>query len=111
MTINELMRLRKLKDCDLDQTIQEEDITELAAYFDNVDNYIGGLGLKPGQQTDVRNEADKRDTKTAVIKALKLWREPNPFKATYRALIEIVLEQKNGVLADNIACYLLKLKK
>jgi len=42
-------------------------------------------------------------------KALKKWRSPNPFKASFRALLEIILIKGNGDVAIKVADYLASL--
>ena len=110
MTIEELKTRTKVTDCQLNQTIQEEDMFELAAYFDNVENYLVHLGLNRSQQTDIKDLAIRQGTQIAMSQALRLWWQPNPFIATYRTLVEILLQLNKELVAFEIVCdFLVKL--
>ena len=111
LTIPELKNRRKLNDSDFNRQIEEKDIFEIAGYFDNVDDCLDSLGLKPGQKTDVQDIAHHKGTQTAMDKALKLWMQPNPYNATFGALVEILLKREKGVCADKVACFLCRIKK
>ena len=107
MTIEELKACTKVTDSQLNFQIQEEDIFKLSAYFDNVESYLVHLGLSPSQQTDIKDLAFRtKDTQIAMSEALKLWREPNPYAATYRALVEVLLDLGKGTVAVNVCTYL-----
>ncbi len=80
----------------------------LASCFDNVENYLDQLGLTPSQQTDIHDLAVRQDIQTAMAKALKLWRAPNPFVATFRALLIILLDLKKGDVAVRVCQHIVK---
>ena len=86
----------------LDSQIIEKDLPDLAGFFDVVDTYLYKLNLTPGQQTDVKDLAYRQSTTVAMAEALKLWRQPNPFVATFRALLEIVLDLRRGDVAVSV---------
>ena len=90
----------------LNTEIIEHDLHSLAEYFDNVETCLYSLGLKPGQQTDIKDLAHRSNTKTAMVEALKLWRQPNPFAATFRALLEILLDLERGDVAVKVCQYI-----
>ncbi len=54
LTIDDLKTEMKLTDEQLNTAIKEPDLPELAACFDNTDDYLEKLELSPGQKTDVR---------------------------------------------------------
>ena len=54
--------------------MEEGDLSELAACFDNTDLYVGTLQLTSGEQTHVRNQAFVNGTQTGMILALRYWR-------------------------------------
>ena len=84
----------------------EHDLQNLATCFDNVETYLDKLRLTPGQQTDVKDIAYRRNTNIAMTEALKLWRQPNPFTATFRALLEILLDLNRGDIAVKVCQYI-----
>ena len=86
--------------------IREEDIYDLGGCFDCVETYIDKLGLTAGQQTQIEDLAERRDVQTAMTKALKFWRQPKPWLATYRTLLQILLDLKRGDVAVRVCQYI-----
>ncbi len=110
LTVEELKERTKVTDSQLDGQIDEKDMLGLSDHFGNVEDYMIPLGLTQSQQRDVTNLLSvKRSTQSAVAEALRLWRKRNPFAATYRALIEIVLNANEGQLAIDICQHLCSL--
>ncbi len=92
-----------MTDLQLGTKIEDKCIYSISEYFENVEDYVVLLELKPSQETDVKDLAYRsKSTKTAMIRALKFWKEPNPYAATYRALVEILLDANKGDIADKI---------
>ncbi len=110
MTIEELKKHTKVTDSQLDTEIEDSHIRSISEYFENVDDYVMLLGLKPSQQTDVKDLAIRKSTQTAVCEMLKLWRRPNPLTATYRALIETLLRANKGDIAVKL-CQICQLRE
>ena len=106
MTIEELKACTKVTDSQLDSQIQERDLYKLSALFDNVESYLVHLGLTPSQRTDIKDLAYRRGTQIAMSEALRLWREPNPYTATYRALVEVLVDLGKGGVAVEVCNYL-----
>ena len=99
LTINKLKRETGIDDSQLATMIREEDINRIACLFDEVETFLDMLGLGPAQQTDVKDIAHRQSTTQAMTKALKLWRQPNPFTATFQTLLEILLVLNRGDMA------------
>ncbi len=91
-----------MTDSQLDTEIKETDMIVLAAYFDNVETYPVQLELDPSERRYVKITASNYDTRTAMDKVLRLWRQHNPGAATYRALVEILLRMGMEELAFKI---------
>ena len=69
---------------ELNVQIQESDLFEIAAYFDNTDDYLEKLGLSPSQQRDVQQEKFvAKSTQSGMKMALKIWLNRNPFGETF----------------------------
>ena len=100
------MRRYRIDDAQLNTEIREEEFHDLAGCFDCVETYLYRLGLDAGQQTDIKDLAFRCNTKTAMAEALKLWRQPNPLSATYKSLIEILLDLKRGDVAVRVCRYI-----
>ena len=102
MTIEELKERTKVTDSQLDSEIEETNMIDLAAHFDNVDTYAVQLGLSPAEQSDVRIAQLANGTQVAMDKALRLWRQHNPGAATYRALVVMLLRMGKEALAVDV---------
>ena len=105
LTIEDLKRRTGVSDGQLDTEIIEHDLPDLAGCFDEVETYLYRLNLTPGQQTDVKDLAYRKSTMVAMTEALKLWRQPNPFAATFRTLLKITLSLGRGDVAVRICKY------
>ncbi len=106
LTIEELKRRMNLADQQLDNEVQECDLPEVSACFDNTDNYLEKLELSPGQQTDVKIKAYVEGTQTGMKLALKYWLIKHPLQATFRALLLIILSLCKGDIAIAVCKYL-----
>ena len=104
--MEELQKETHISDCQLDTKIREVDLYDIAGCFDCVEKYLDKLGLTVGQQTQVEELAERRDIQTAMTKALKFWYQPNPLSATYRALLQILLDLKRGDVAVRVCQYI-----
>ena len=106
VTIEDLKARTKVTDFQLNTQIEEEDILNFSAHFDNLESYLGYLRLTPSERTDIKDLAQRRSIQVAMSEALRLWRERNPFTATYRALVEMLLNQGKGMVAADVCNYL-----
>ena len=106
LSLDHLKRETKVTDNQLSTTIEEGDLPDLAACFDNTEDYVEKLQLTPGQQTDVRAQAFVNGTQTGMKVALKYWRDRNPLEATFRALLFILLSLLKGDVAVRVSMYL-----
>ena len=106
LSIEDLMRKTGISTSQVNTEITEHDLHGLAECFDNVETYLDKLELNEGQQTDIKDLAYRRNTKTAMVEALKVWRQPNPFAATFQALLQILLDLKRGDVAVKVCQYI-----
>ncbi len=102
VTLEELKECTKVTDSQLDTEIEETDMFDLADHFDNVETYPVMLGLSPAEQKDVKYALFLNDMQTAMFHTLKVWRQHNPGAATYRALVDVVLDMRMEELATYI---------
>ena len=108
LSIEELKVNTQVTDEQLDTTVEEADLPELAACFDNTEDYVEKLQLSPGQQTDVlRTQTSLNSTQAGMKVALKYWRNRNPVEATFRALLLILLSLLKGDVAVRVCKYLI----
>ena len=84
LTVSDLVRRTGVSETKLDTEIIENDLYNLAGCFDNVDTYLDKLGLIPPQHSDIKDLAVRRGTQVGMCEALRLWRQPNPYQATFR---------------------------
>ena len=87
--------------------MEEDDLPELAACFDNTEDYVERLQLTPGQQTDVRTQAFVNGTQAGMKVALKYWRNSSPIESTFRALVLILLTLLKGDIALRVCSFLM----
>ena len=106
LSVDLLKRETQITDEWLDQRLEEADLPEVAACFDNTEDYVEKLGLTPGQQTDVRAKAFVNGNQAGMKVALKHWRNRNPVEATFRALLLILLSLLKGDVAVRVCKYL-----
>ncbi len=106
LRINTLMINTGLTDEDLDQAIVEKDLSKIADLFDSVDDLCEQFGLSKADMADVETQRILKGIKEAVKKALKSWRKQDPYKATFKNLLIILLDIKEGVVAKDVADYI-----
>ena len=106
-----LLNETKLTDNQLQARVEEADLSELAACFDNTEDYVEKLGLSSGEQTDVRTQTFVNGTQTGVKVALKYWRNRTSIEATFRTLLLILLSLLKGDIAIRVCKYLSNRRK
>ena len=106
LSIEMLKNETRVTDEQIDAQVEEADLPELSRYFDNTEDYVERLELSPGEQTDVRTKAFVNGTHTGIKLALRLWKNKNPLKATFRALLLILLSLLKGDVAVQVCKYL-----
>ena len=106
LTIEDLQANTGVSDLQLDRQIDEEDFSDIADFFEDVETYLDNLGLDPGQKTDIKDLSMDKGTKAAVVEALKRWHQPNPIVATFRALLWILIRLKKGDIAIKVCRYI-----
>ncbi len=109
LTIDDLKTEMKLTDEQLNTAIKEPDLPELAACFDNTDDYLEKLELSPGQKTDVSEVKAKtrlNRTQAGIKLALEYWQNKNQLQATFQALLLIILSLLKGDVAVQVCKYL-----
>ena len=82
------------------------EITFLAEYFYGVKIYSNAMGLTRAEQADVNELFHKRGTQVAMTECLTVWKQHNPYAATYRALLELLLRLRKEKIADEICQHL-----
>ena len=78
-----------VNDEQLDTTIRMRDTDALGQCFDSMSALLTKLSLSPAEATIVNRTAGKQGNQAGIAHALRLWRNANPSKATYRTLLEI----------------------
>ena len=102
VTLQELIQQYNLTDQQLNSEIEVTDTPTMALCFDDVSIYSTAMGLAPAEQADVKESRRLYDTQTAMMNCLQIWKRHNPSRATYKALLDIVLRLKKGDTADQI---------
>ncbi len=102
VTLQELIKRYSLTDEQLNSKIEDSDTPKLALCFDDVELYSSSMGLPPAEQADVKESRRIYDTQAAMMKCLQIWKQHNSSRATYRALLDIVLGLEKGDTAHQI---------
>ena len=102
VTLQELVEQYNLTDEQLNSEIDDPDTPKLASYFDDVELYSSAMGLGIAEQADVKRLYHSEGTEVAMMKCLKIWKKHNSSRATYRALLDIVLSLGKGDTADQV---------
>ena len=90
----------EVSDEQLDTIIRTKDTDALGRVFHSVSALLTKLSLKPAEVTIVNKTADKKGTQAGIAHALRLWRNANPSKATYRTLLEIAESLKRDTISQ-----------
>ncbi len=104
VTLQDLIKQYSLTDEQLNSEIEE--ITFLAEYFDGVKIYSNAMGLTRAEHADVNELFHKRGTQVAMTECLTLWKQHNPYAATFKALLELLLRLRKEKIADEICQHL-----
>ncbi len=102
VSLQELTRRYNLTDEELNREIEHSDTPNVAIYFDDVSIYSSAMRLAPAEQADVIRLYHSEGTQSAMMKCLKVWKQHNSSRATYRALLDIVLILGKRDTADKI---------
>ncbi|XP_064389835.1 uncharacterized protein LOC135337779 isoform X2 [Halichondria panicea] len=102
----DLMKQYCLTDEQLNSKIKHSNFPFLAKYFDGVTIYSNALGLTTAEQTDVNVLYQREGTQVAMIKCLSCWNQNNPYAATYKALLNLLLKLRKERIADEICQHL-----
>ena len=86
----------------LDSEIEEDEVTYLAAHFDDVMLYLKVLKLSSSEQADVKKIAHLHGNQVAMAECLSLWRKHNPSIATLGKLLNILLTLRKEEVAMKI---------
>ncbi len=100
------MSTYSLTDQQLDSEIGDSDNSYLAEYFDGVNIYSNAMRLTPAEQADVNELYHKNGTQVAMTECLILWKRHDPYAATYKALLELLLRLRKDKIADDICQHL-----
>ncbi len=98
-----LQRLMVKYQIQVDREIQQIDVPYLAASFDSVEVYVDAMELSSGEQSDVRKMESNH---IAMIRCLNIWKSKKLSQATFRALLEMLVQLKKEAIADHVCQYL-----
>ena len=90
----------------LDKEIKEEEFHIIGRYFDTLSGLPERLHLTRAECADVKDTAHREGTQSGVAHALSLWRRVDPSRATFRALLDIVVSLRRGDISTDIHKYI-----
>ena len=105
LTLESLLKENKLSEAQVNQQIGDQDLIELADQFDgHIEDYIEHeqFGLEPHEQAHVKNQ--KKVSEAARI-FLSYWKQKRAQKATFIALLEILIEINKETVAQCVCKY------
>ena len=89
--------------------IEWHEMAFVASIFDDVYPYIEAMtGVTTVNQAEIKRSARITSIHVAVIKCLSIWKESDPTRATFCALLDILLSFEKGMIANNLCQYLAK---
>ena len=91
----------------LDREIKDEEFHIIGRYFDMLSGLPERLHLTRAEYADVKDTVHREGTQSGVAHALKLWRRVDPSKATFRALLDIVISLRRGDISADIHKYII----
>ena len=103
-----MKRKAGISDVQLDAEVIKCDLPILADCFDNYNDYVDVLGLKPHEHSDARRtEFLENSHRAAMREVLKHWRTSDPSAATYRALLNAIVSMPGKErIAKNICKFI-----
>ena len=105
ITLEELLKKVGVHSEELDESISDDHLREIALFLTSWRTVATYLGLSDIDVNDVEREgANEREKR---LKALQKWKGKFVFKATYRKLVEVLLSLTMADVAENV-CRLLK---
>ena len=109
-SVEELKRATGVSDQQLDIEINERDFHIVGGSFDAsvFNGLLGRLNLNTAEHSDVSRTADREGIEAGVAHALRLWRRLNPSRATFRALLVILLSLRRGDTSTQICKYIVE---
>ena len=98
----------------LERKLEEIDIMEISQLLMNklnTDRLCTMFGLSRTEREDVKGAICYKGTVHGLYTCLIIWRQPNPFQATFKAILEIFLKVRRGDIAMDIGEYMLRKSK
>ncbi len=108
LSIANLQSNTGVTDAQLDNELVTRNLQVLARCFGNFRAYLDILELTDGNQATVVAAAREEDNDGAMREALKLWIKRNPGAATYRALVNILLQLGKGDEARKVCFHVVR---
>ena len=109
LTIEVLQENHSLTDDQLDRKIGERELFHIANLFGSWSQYVEtpGLGLLRGEKAQIAEDPALISNTLKMKEALKIWRSLNPYTATFRNLLSILLSlNTQGDVAQDVCKYL-----
>ena len=105
VTVDELVKQTSIQPERLDEKVNNDHLLKIALFLRSWRLVALHLGLSDIDVSDLEKEG--KDEQEKRIKALQKWKDKFAFKATYRMLVEVLLQLSMADTAENI-CHILK---
>ena len=107
----ELKGITGINDHQLQEEIKERDVHMLGRFFDtsSLSGLLGRLDLTRAEHSDVKTTMDREGIQAGVAHALRVWRGANPSRATFRSLLDILLNLRQGAASIQVCEYIVEI--
>ena len=103
LTIEILKEETGITEKQLSSKIQEKHLQKIAKHFSTWEKFVGasGFNLDETDKADIKELVHQKGLKEGIVRAFICWLNKNPY-ATYRKLIDMLLNLDEGCLANQV---------
>ncbi len=106
--MEDVCRKTGVTDQQLDQEIPESEIYCVAKHIEMTPGLLERLELNTAEKSDATQKRNNEGNQAGVAHALSVWQSVNPYRATFRALVEIAIGLRRGDTATDICRFIVK---
>ncbi len=104
LDLQALKERTNVTDEQLDSRLENSELWELAGHLGNFEVYVGepGFNLNKAEIADLKKCVGDNGHQHAMTMALEKWLDVSRVKVTYRVLVNILLELRKGIAAEEV---------
>ncbi len=108
LSISQLQEQTGVTDAQLGRELVTHNLQVLTNCFGHYKAYLHKFRLTPGNQATIAEAMRVEGNEGAMREALSLWKQRNPSAASYRALVDILLQLGKGKEARKVCIHVLE---